>query len=376
MIGTPGVPKLNTAVINRRAAVEQAKLASLTPRTTPSIFSPRGTPRVIDWARVGSPRSPAAPAPGSPRLSPVGAAPQGTARAVALQLLEKLEGLSRGEHDYIRRVHVLLRLTLDQAGLGHELDGVAGMSVAGMECLCRRYDVYCTPALAAEVLALYGLPTDRPFPLHDFIARFVRSTELVCFHPKAGPEFPTSPRTPRGVDSKLYATVSGESDEAAQLRARTIRAQSPRHGAARDGPEALARALLVKLEAFRKNTDFTRALMVVLRENSRAPGLDVPPRHASGFPALEAPLLGRAVVRPEGVVAIGAYFGIEVDEAQAVALLEHLGMDPAVPHPLHAFVDRVLNDEASYVIHSRARRPEGADPVEAALMAQELRAQG
>jgi len=297
---------------------------------------------------------------------------------VSNQLLEKLEYFARGEHDYTRRVHVLLRLTLDQAGLGHGLEGVADMTPAGLEVLCRRFDIACTPGQAREVLGMHGLPQDEPFPLHDFIAKFARSEDIVCLHPRAGDHFPTSPRTPRGNGETLatpYRVVSGQSDEAALLRARLERAQSPRFAPVVLTVQELATTLLVKMEAFAHDHDFARKLMIVLREggeHSNGPqDLEAPRFHAEGYPHLVGGMDGRVVVTPRGLQCICLYFNLRVSEAQAASLLSHFGFTPSADDgpTLTAFCDRVLHDDSAYVINKRQLGADHANPrVAAAFM--------
>ncbi|KAG8467702.1 hypothetical protein KFE25_006754 [Diacronema lutheri] len=400
------VPRLDYTALRAAAGAAGGGRA----REPPSIFSPRGTPHVVDWARA-SPRPPGpasargGDARASPprarapthRLSPAGAAPAGSAQAAANQLLEKLEAYGSGEKDYVRRVHALLRQTLDHAGLApRDGRGVWTITPAGLAAVCARFDVACDEALAAELFTARGYPLDAPLPLHEFIARFARAggAETLSLHPRAGALFPSSPRThgPGGGESAHYHTLTGSSTEAARLAASVRACASPRAPRPRpsdssaeslslpangmvaappagETPAELSRALLLKLESFARGRDFSRRVVALLRA-ADLPGASGERAREGGFPALPPGLGGGAVgVTPAGLVAIGRHLGLDLRESDARAILKHHGFAPDAPAPVHAFCDAVLNAEETWVLSARAAREPGADPVLAAMLA-------
>jgi hypothetical protein len=350
-------------MMNSNGRVPKLDYSALTPppptREPPSIFSPRGATRVIDWQRASPRAMPPPPPPGgaSPRVAAAApraprASPAATsAEAAANQLLEKLESYGTGEIDFTRRVHALLRTALDQAGLPQvDADAVCNINPTGFAALCARFDVACDDALAAQLFAARGWPP--VMPLHAFVASFCRgpAAQVVSLHPKAGRSFPSSPRVSHtGGESALYQTLMGVSHEAELLRARTTGSpcRSPARASDASASE-LSASLTIKLETFATGRDFSRRIAQILRSAS-LPGAVGARAHAGcGLAALSPGLAAEPVgVTPAGVIAIGRALGLELSEAEGARILAHNGFEPAVPTPVHAFCDRLLNSDGA-----------------------------
>lgn len=254
---------------------------------TPSVFTPRGTPRVVDL---------------SPRSQPAKVLPPSLAPSdVNVLLLEKLELVARGETDCTRRLVESLRTTLDQGGYGpREFDAQVLLGPAGLAAICRRYDIPCDTAAAHGVLLLHGLPVDGSLCLQRFLATFSVAHLKTSRHRRSTTEFPSSPRTSRGAFSSLYRTVTGEGEAESVAHARRL-AQAAEHQTPRG--EALdmrgvGRALATKLAALAPERDFSRKL----QDRPQGHGPQARRRRSGGLPraAQQPARLQRVHHRPRG----------------------------------------------------------------------------
>mmetsp|Transcript_17533 Transcript_17533/g.44850 ORF Transcript_17533/g.44850 Transcript_17533/m.44850 type:complete len:111 (-) Transcript_17533:255-587(-) len=106
--------------------------------------------------------------------------------------------------------------------------------------------------------------------------------------------------------------------------------------------------------------------MLLLR-NANVSGAEGERAHDGGFPELRPGLAGQPVgMSPAGLVAVGQHLGLGLREADARTILRHNDFDPDGFTPVHAFCDKILNAEETYVL--RGKLDPSADPVLSAML--------